>query len=511
MGATGAVKKKRLRSSLSVRFIALMVLGEFAFAFALALIVGAVSVRLVATQRVRALEDVSGIVAASLMPVIADQDAAAIDAQLGSIMSLGQTYEILHIRIDDSAGAILAEVGEAEPALPSDADSMWGAVFGPQTIVHPVEIDGMEVARVSVTFAPVGLWSSMTTPLLAAGLVVVAVAFVSAPWSAWLVTRNIIEPIMELRDGAVSLAQGERRLSLSRRRSDEIGELVDTLDWMAGELADKEQKLRASLDSLQAAYDTESKMKGELEDLMRIKSDFLAVASHELRSPLAVVSLYAEMLADGVYGELDPETIQAVASMVSATSRLTSIVSDLMDAALLERGLMPLTVGDVDLTSLVRKSASDATLLAGARGIRVEPMTTSERIWVRGDMLRLRQVMDNLLSNAVKYSFDDSLVRVDVTVQGEQVLVRVIDEGRGIPAAGRSTVFELFGRMDYTDDRETAGLGLGLAISVRIAEAHHGRIYIERSVPGEGSVFVLALPVAGTVADESLPDTVSMG
>ncbi|MHB1342197.1 MAG: sensor histidine kinase [Coriobacteriia bacterium] len=505
------MRKKPLRSSLSVRFITLMVLGEIAFALALALVVGAVSVRLVATQRVRALEDISGVVAASLMPVIADQDATSIDAQLGSIMSLGQTYEILHIRINDSSGVVLAEVGERAPeATSDDTISMWRALFGPQTIVHPVDIDGMEVARVSVTFASVGLWSSLTTPLSAAGLVVLAVALVSAPWSAWLVSRNIIEPIMELRDGAVSLARGERNLSLSRRRSDEIGELVETLDWMAGELADKEQKLRSSLDSLQAAYDTETRMKAELEELMRIKSDFLAVASHELRSPLAVVSLYAEMLEGGVYGELDTETLQAVASMVSATSRLTSIVSDLMDAALLERGLMPLTVGDVDLTSLARKSASDATLLASARGIRVESTNVTDRIWVRGDTLRLRQVMDNLLSNAVKYSYDDSLVRVDVAVEGALALVRVIDEGRGISIAGRESVFELFGRMDYTDDRETAGLGLGLAISVRIAEAHGGRICIERSVPGEGSVFVLALPVAGTVADESLPDTVSM-
>lgn len=502
---------KRYGSSLSVRFITIMVLAEILFAVALALIVGMVSVRLVAIQRIRALEDVSGVIAASLMPVIADQDASSIQAQLGSVMSLSHANEILHIHIEDSTGKVIAEAGaHVDAGTTPGESSMWQALIGPQEIVHPVEIDGMRVASVTVTFASVGFGSAMTTPLLAAGLVVLAVALVSAPWSAWLMFRHIVEPIKDLRDAAVSVARGERHLNLSSKRTDEIGQLATTLDWMAVELADKEQRLLASLDSLQIAYDKETGMKQELEHLMRAKSDFVAVASHELRSPLAVVSLYAEMLEDGVYGELDAETLQAVASMVSATSRLSSIVSDLMDAALLERGLMPLTVGDVDLTALAHKSARDATLLASSRGIRVETTEFTSRVWVRGDTLRLRQVMDNLISNAVKYSYDNSLVRVDTSTEGDQALVRVIDEGRGMPGAGRDSIFELFGRMDYTDDRETAGLGLGLAISARIAEAHGGRIDVERSVQGEGSIFVLVLPIAGAVADEELPNTVSM-
>ncbi|MGB4593771.1 MAG: HAMP domain-containing sensor histidine kinase [Coriobacteriia bacterium] len=502
--------KRRLRSSLSVRFITIMVLAEILFAVALALIVGMVSVRLVAIQRIKALEDVSGVIAASLMPLIADQDAASIETQLGSVMSLSHANEILHIHIEDSTGKVIAEAGTHVTGTTPSESSMWQALIGPQQIVHPVEIDGMRVATVTVTFASVGFGSAITTPLLAAGLVVLAVALISAPWSAWLMVRHIAEPIKDLRDAAASVARGERHLNLSSDRTDEIGQLAATLDWMAVELADKEQRLLASLDSLQIAYDKESRMKEELEHLMRAKSDFVAVASHELRSPLAVVSLYAEMLEDGVYGELDAETLQAVASMVSATSRLSSIVSDLMDAALLERGLMPLTVGDVDLTALAHKSARDATLLASSRGIRVEPTEFTNRVWVRGDTLRLRQVMDNLISNAVKYSYDNGLVRVDTSTEGDQAFVRVIDEGRGMPASGRESIFELFGRMEYTDDREKAGLGLGLAISARIAEAHGGRIDVERSVQGEGSVFVLVLPIAGAIADERLPRTVSM-
>jgi len=487
-----------------------MIAGEVIFGVALALVVGVISVRLVAQQRVEALEDVSGVIAASLMPVVADQDQRALEAQLGSITSLGQTYEIEHIRIQDSAGVVVAEVGETPPAGRESELSIWESVVAARTIAHPVVVDGIQVALVTVTFAPIGLGSAMTTPLVAAAIVVVAVGLISAPWSAWLVLSQVIEPVTALRNGAVSIARGTRTSRLATRRTDEIGELALTLDWMSDELEAKEGALLASFRSLEAAYATESHMKHELEDLMRLKSDFVAVASHELRSPLAVARLYAEMLESGVYGELEAEVRQAVGSMVSAMTRLTSITSDLMDAALLERGLMPLNAARVDLTVLVRRSAADATMLASTRGIVVKVSSDAPPCAVYGDEMRIRQVLDNLLSNAVKYSFDRQSVQVDVVVAGGLVRVRVEDTGRGIPEEGRTRIFDLFGRMDYRDDRDAAGLGLGLTISTRIAEAHGGRIYVERSEPDKGSVIVLELPLEHGSRTRGLPDHVSM-
>lgn len=487
-----------------------MIAGEVAFGVALALIVGVISVGLVAEQRVQALEDISGVIAASLMPVVADQDQRSLEAQLGSITSLGQTFEIEHIRIQDSSGIVLAEVGATEETTPDANVTIWDTIAGARTIAHPVVVDGIEVALVTVTFAPVGLGSAMTTPLLAAAIVVIAVGLISAPWSAWLVLHEVIEPVTALRNGAVGIARGNHKARLASRRSDEIGELALTLDWMSDELDAKEGALMTSFRSLETAYATESLMKREVEELMRLKSDFVAVASHELRSPLAVARLYAEMLESGVYGELGPESRQAVDSMVSAMTRLTSITSDLMDAALLERGLMPLNATQVDLTTLVSRSAADATLLASARGVVVNMQSDAEPCTVFGDETRLRQVLDNLLSNAVKYSFEGRSVEVCIESGRELVRVRIEDTGRGIPEDGRSRVFDLFGRMDYRDDREVAGLGLGLTISSRIAEAHGGKIYIERSVPEQGSVFVLELPAESDATTDGLPDHVSM-
>jgi signal transduction histidine kinase len=220
--------------------------------------------------------------------------------------------------------------------------------------------------------------------------------------------------------------------------------------------------------------------------------------------------LYAEMLESGVYGPLGEESHQAITSMVGATSRLTSIVSDLMDAALLERGLMPLVEADIALEQLLERAVSDAALLASSRSVRIEFKNECGDCVVRGDPVRLRQVVDNLLSNAIKYSFDSGIVQVELNQVDESMLVRVTDHGRGMPEAGRDALFDLFGRMDSNDARDVAGIGLGLAISRRIALAHRGRLYVESSAPGVGSVFVLQLPRGAEGTHIGLAATVSV-
>jgi signal transduction histidine kinase len=510
-GAAPIGTRRRWRDSLGFRFVALMIVGEVAFGIALALVVGLIGVRLVAEQRVQALEDVSGVIAASLMPVIADQDQVALKAQLRSIVSLGQTYQIDSVRIDDSAGSLLAETGVDRSTEPVGFwDKTLQPIAGARTIVRQVVIDGIDVATVTVVFAPVGFGSVLATPLLAAALVVIAVGLISAPWSAWLVLRGVIEPVTVLRDDAVGIVQRQREGHRVSRRTDEIGELAATLDWMADELDAKDQKVQESIRSLQEAYAIESTMKDELEQHMRLKSDFVAVASHELRSPLATVRLYAEMLDSGVYGPLGEESRQAVASMVVAAARLTSIVSDLMDAALLERGLMPLVEADVDVGALVQAATADASLLASLRGIDVVVDAECDTCIVRGDAMRLRQVLDNLLSNAVKYSHDGARVNVRIRRTEDRVSISVEDAGRGMSEEGRDAIFELFGRLDSNDARDTAGIGLGLAIGRRIALSHRGRLYVERSAPGSGSVFVLELPVGTEGIDAGLEATVSV-
>lgn len=273
----------------------------------------------------------------------------------------------------------------------------------------------------------------------------------------------------------------------------EIAQLKAELDAVRRQLSERDHALFESYHSLEDAFKRQAALTVELERTMQTRSDFVAVASHELRSPLAVIRLYAEMLEEGEFGEMGPAAGEAVASIVAAASRLTSIVSDLMDVSLLDRGLLPLRFGQVRLDEIVDHAVADAVHMG--RGwkidVRMEPGATG--VVIEADALRVRQVVDNLLTNAIKYSDDSNLVTVRVIALKKEAEVRVTDRGRGIPEDKRQVLFALFGKVDMEDNAEQSGIGLGLAISMRIARAHGGSIRFEEA-EGRGSVFVLRLP-----------------
>jgi signal transduction histidine kinase len=290
----------------------------------------------------------------------------------------------------------------------------------------------------------------------------------------------------------------------------EIERLRAELEAVHRQLTERDHALGESYRSLEDAFKRQAALTSELERTMQTRSDFVAVASHELRSPLAVIRLYAEMLEEGEFGEMGPAPMEAIASIVAAASRLTSIVSDLMDVSLLDRGLLPLRFSDVRLDELVERAVADAVNMG--RGwkidVRMEPGDTG--ITVHADALRVRQVVDNLLTNAIKYSDESNLVTVKLVAMETEAEVHVTDRGRGIPEDKRQVLFALFGKVDMEDNAEQSGLGLGLAISMRIARAHGGSIRFQEGEEGQGSVFVLRLPYELPYGADGRPGTVSV-
>ena len=290
----------------------------------------------------------------------------------------------------------------------------------------------------------------------------------------------------------------------------EIERLSAELVAVHRQLSERDHALGESYRSLEEAFKRQSSLTAELERTMKTRSDFVAVASHELRSPLAVIRLYAEMLEEGDFGEMQPAAREAVSSIVAASSRLTSIVSDLMDVSLLDRGLLPLRFGEARLDEIVERAVADAVNMG--RGwkidVRLEPGDTG--VVVEADALRIRQVIDNLLTNAIKYSDESNLVTVRLVALDTEAEVRVTDRGRGIPQEKRKVLFALFGKVDMEDNAEQSGLGLGLAISMRIARAHGGSIRFEEGEEGHGSVFVLRLPYDLPEGADGRPGTVSV-
>lgn len=482
------------KDSLGWRVLAGVLIGELVFSLVLGITIGAYSVRAAAQQRQAALVQLAGVVAAGLMPIVADQQEPQVLAQMQSIMQSSNVQDVESIRIVDSAGSEIAagDLG-ADPSGPTDT-GLLALLSLPQVLEQPVVVDGLEVARVYVEFAPVGVAGALRTPLLAAAIVVLSVALVSIPWTAWLFVGNVVEPLDDLRASAAKIAAGDLTVQPDLSRRDEIGELQRSLAQMAAQLRDREAELHRSYDELADANAALGHANQELERMARLKADFVAVASHELRTPLATIRLYADMLESGEICALDERGLDAAAAIGSAATRLSSIVADLMDSALLERGMLALEYGDVWVDELVTQAVADADVLGRARGVAVRLSGEPSDSVIRGDAARLRQVLDNLISNAVKYSDGADLVTVSVVDDGELLHIEVADQGRGIAESEDPRLFTFFGRLDSKDNRDTAGLGLGLAISARVVEAHGGTITHRPNTGGRGSVFAVHLP-----------------
>ena len=491
------------QGSLGRRVFLALIVGELVFAAVLSVTIGVFATLTDVRQREEAVRQMSSLIAAGLMPMIADQQITHVQAQLSSILETARVHDVIGISIRDASNTEIASRGSVDagtPAVEQVPSNPLSALLDEQLVVQPVVVDGLQVATVLVRFSPPGL-GSLEVPAIASVLVLLSVVIVSLPWTAWKLAADVVEPLDELGTFATQIAEGNLDASLPPLRGGEIGELQELLRQMAEQLKERDQKIRDSFHELETAYGSLEQAKNEIEELSAVKSNFVAVAAHEIRGPLTTISLYAELLGGGEMGQLDGPAQEAVAAISSATSRLATVVSDLMDSALLERGLLPISFGDVRLVPLIEEAAKDNGPLAHKRDMTVEVDGEVPDVVFSGDETRLRQVLDNLLSNAIKYSPQGSGVTVRACADDGWIDIEVADEGRGVPPGGRSQLFALFGRVDFGDSRDTAGLGLGLAISARIVEAHGGHLTMRENVAGKGSVFCIRLPQGGLKMD----------
>ncbi len=489
------------RRSLSFRYVALIVGLVVTVGMLLGLAGTVASVRIAADERSKSLRYGASVVAASLIPVVADQDSGRIEAQLVEILGASSDHAIECIAIKDASGATIAEIEGGDGWRHRGQGGALLDVFTePQVIVAPIVVDGLPVAETWVQYKPVGLTAALERPVRVTGIIVLAAMVASGLWGGFMVLRTVVEPIEELRDAAAEIANGRRDVVLSSTRSDEIGQLAAALDDMTRQLRRQEQDLVESYESLHRAFEEKTELAKGLERTMNAKSNFVAAVSHELRSPMAVLSLYGEMLQSEEFGRLDPQLGQAVGSMVAAVSRLSSIVQGLIDVAMLERGVITLEFADVPLHDLAAQAVADALVFAREREVRVELLHPVPERVVRVDGVRLRQALDNLLSNAVKFSPPDSVVSVHLLDDEKDLVIEVADEGPGVPEDFAGSLFDLFSRADNEDNATASGLGLGLAIADRIMRAHGGSVSFRPNPHGRGTVFSLRLPSSGVPA-----------
>ena len=242
---------------------------------------------------------------------------------------------------------------------------------------------------------------------------------------------------------------------------------------------------------LRAVFVEDVSAKHEIE---RMKQDFIAMVSHDLRSPLTSVMMTIEMLSTGFYGDLNEQGAGSVQRAEESLSRLINLVNDLLDLDKMESGQLELSFDDVSVRAL-----ADDGLLAVSELMRIKNL--SARIDIDDNRMaycdrdRMVQALVNIISNAIKFSSEGQSITLRADVDQGMVRLAVIDQGRGIPADKLATVFERFHQVNRDDGRRGIGSGLGLSICKSIVEQHRGNVSVVSEV-GKGSTFCIAIPAS---------------
>ena len=247
-------------------------------------------------------------------------------------------------------------------------------------------------------------------------------------------------------------------------------------------------------------FDSDHEVKGffsmveditERKAIEQMKSEFISIASHEMRTPLTSIHGVIELLSAGRLGELSPSGSSMVNMALRNSDRLVHLVNDILDLERMESGKDTIEKQPCNSAELIKQAIDTARSMADEKGVALE--IDAQSVEFLGDHERIVQALTNLISNAIKFSATGSRVVITSESKNHNVIFAVKDQGRGIPTDKLESIFERFQQVDASDSRKKGGTGLGLAICRHIVEQHQGEIWVE-SVYGQGSTFYFSLP-----------------
>ncbi|HJR06882.1 MAG TPA: ATP-binding protein [Pyrinomonadaceae bacterium] len=271
-----------------------------------------------------------------------------------------------------------------------------------------------------------------------------------------------------------------------------------------GELEEKREELERLNQQLTASNTELNEANARLRELAEMREEFLALTTHDLRSPLTVISGVISFFTSGRLGELSPEQKNMVQMMERNTQNLIELVNDLLDAAKLESGALQLEAAPTDLRALVGEICEPLEPLAREKGITLKQELPEALPHVHADRPKLRRILVNLLSNALKFTPKGGQVSVRAgCAEGDAgIHIAVTDTGVGIAAEDIETLFDKYEQARNRATRGEKGTGLGLYITKQLVELHGATIHVESEV-GHGSTFSFTLPVASNNTNEA--------
>lgn len=233
----------------------------------------------------------------------------------------------------------------------------------------------------------------------------------------------------------------------------------------------------------------------ERKQLERFKQEFSAMVSHDLRTPLTAVQSTLAILGKGAWGELSEKAHKKVEVAESNIKQSIELINSLLDLEKMETAKFELNLDDVSMLSLIKRSVESVSQLAEKKQIRI--VLPARSIEVMGDPEKLARVITNLMGNAIKFAPEQSQIEISLVEDEDFVIVKVTDEGPGIPPEMRDSIFDRFKQLDGNLQAKKEGSGLGLAICRAIIEAHNGTIGVDSN--GVGSTFWFRIPAEQTL------------
>jgi signal transduction histidine kinase len=389
------------------------------------------------------------------------------------------------LQYDADRKALLATVAKLGPDQLGDLRAMKALRVAGQkqtwlTMVRRIPLsdsDGSQLYAIQRSYDPeTAFLNRMQRDML----VLAVLAAILALLTGLLLSEHLLRPIQGLVRAAQAMREGDYTLPIDVRRNDELGYLADRFTEMRGH---------------------ERTYVSSLEEAARLKSEFISIASHELRTPISVIRGYRDLLAGGTLGALAPQQLQALSAIEDCLGQLVKIAENARQVAEMEGERLTLRLEDFEVDRLIDRAMGSALAAATGREVRVQSRTEPGLPPIRVDADRFVLAITNVLTNGIRFTPDGGWVKISAYREGRQLAVEVRDSGVGIAADRLGHIFgtgialrevlnhHSSARLEF----RSSGLGLGLAIARGIVEAHGGTISAHSQI-GHGAVFVIRVP-----------------
>jgi len=294
------------------------------------------------------------------------------------------------------------------------------------------------------------------------------VTLVGGALLAWLISREVTQPLAELTAATNDLSTGEYQRRVHIPSGDELGRLGHAFNLMAERVSES----RAASEQQRAEAESARR---EAVDASQAKSDFLAVMSHELRTPLNAILGFSSLMIDGITGPVNEQQRMQLARIKSGGQHLLSLIDEILSLSRLEARREEVHVEHGDVSAVARETAALAEPMAALKGLALVTSIPAGPCECRTDFTKLRQILLNLLSNAIKFT-NEGIVTLEVRVDAAEMLFTVNDTGIGIAPEHRARIFEPFYQVEMSKARRVAGTGLGLSVTRHLARLLGGDV-----------------------------------